>query len=243
MIKMDEILSEKGDADFGDVAFGDPWQDMGYPTFLKMQGKSAKDKEDNTKTEKRILDALADWVTGSANYISNELTRLLPALKKGKKRFPNIFVPDQSNGTVVYRGLDKMNKNLEKTLIDKTTKKDWRPMRGFMLCTKPVKYSPRRDWQSWSYSTKVAKNFGGDAVLLTKQDNNFYFSSKTMRIIYGNENEQEVLHNGKTFSAPVYIAINEYYFNKFMSNKIGSPDKGKKQGLKTVSKQLFKKSR
>lgn len=229
MIKLTDILNEKEDKDFGAVAFGDPWQDIGYPSFLKMQGKSVKDKEDNTKIENQILRTLIDWSqSGSANYISNDFTKLLPFIKKGKKMYPGIFTPEQSNGTEVYRGLDNISEKFIKVLIQKTKYEDWERKGKYMRCTKPIKYSPHRDWQSWSYNKSVGKNFGGDAMLITKQDNNFYFSSKTMRIIYG-ENEQEVLHHGKTFSSPVYIMMPTYRFEDYLSEPLMKKSKKNKR--------------
>ena len=63
MIKLTDILNEKEDQDFGAVAFGDSDQDKGFPAFLRMQGKSVKDEEENTKIERKILVAYRDWET------------------------------------------------------------------------------------------------------------------------------------------------------------------------------------
>lgn len=220
MIKLTDILNEKEDKDFGAVAFGDSDQDKGFPAFLRMQGKSVKDEEENTKIERKILDTLIDWADGSADYIANSLSKLLPHIKTAKKRFPEIFAPSQSNGTEVYRGLDQISKKLIKSLIDKTKYEDWKRKGEYMIYTKPIKYSPHRDWQSWSYSKSIGRNFGGDAILTTKQDNDFYFSSKTMSILYNNQNEQEVLHHGKTFSNSVYIMMPTYRFERYLQDAL-----------------------
>jgi hypothetical protein len=228
MIKLTDILNEKEDKDFGAVAFGDSDQDKGFPAFLRMQGKSVKDEEENTTIERKILNALIDWADGSADYIANSLTKFLPQIKTAKKRFPEIFAPSQSNGTEVYRGLDQISKKLIKSLVEKTKYEDWKRKGEYMICTKPIKYSPHRDWQSWSYSKSIAKNFGSDATLVTKQDNNFYFSNKTMRIVFG-DNEREVLHNGKTFSNPVYIMMHFYRFEDYLSEPLMKKSKKNKR--------------
>lgn len=211
-MKLRDILFEiQTDADFGNVAFGDPNQKAGYPGLLKLQGKSAKDKEKNTRIEDELLDALTYWVTSSSagKSRSDTLTKLLPVIQKGKELFPSVFAPSKPDGTPVYRGLKNTSEKLLRRLAKETTEEDWIAKEGYMWCKNPIKYSPHSDWQSWSYSKQNAKAFSASSMLKTKQDTDFYFNPKSLQSIFGH-NEQEIIHHGKEYSSEVYIGLMGY---------------------------------
>ena len=181
-----QVLNERDD-DFGDVAFGDPNQDPDYtyPALLRLQGKTKKDSEKNTRREDSLLQALVDYVMspGTGKTQSARLTKFLPLIQKGKKLFPSIFAPAKADGTAVYRGLPITNQEILTKLAKQTTKEDWTAEGKYMWCKKPIKYSPHSDWQSWSYDQAFAEEFAGSSILKTKQDSNFYFNYKALSIM------------------------------------------------------------
>lgn len=218
-MKLRDILNEFGTF-FGNVAFGDPDQfpSSTYPALLKLQGKGKKDKEKNTRREDDLLDALASWVTSSSagKSQSDTLTKLLPVIRKGKKLFPSVFAPSEPDGTPVYRGLKNTSEKLLRRLAKETTEEDWVVDGKYMWCKKPIKYSPHSDWQSWSYDEKKAKAFSASSMLKTKQDANFYFNPKTLKSVFGS-NEQEIIHQGKEYSSEVYIGLMGYMWGALTS--------------------------
>lgn len=236
-----QYIVEKGDKYFGNVAFGEP-DNVGYPQFLKLQGKSVKDKEKNTDYEKKLLYALEKWVaTSSAGAeASSRLTKLLPVIKRGKELFPSIFKPSQKDGTPVYRGLAEISPKLMKLLATKTKQADWTAIKGdYMMCTKPIKYTPRSNWQSWSYSFKVADSFGTGGIMVTKQDANFYFNPKVLKIVFDMEDEQEIIHYGNNYSSKIFIALEKYEYEDLVEE--WSSMKSNKKDFATMGKQLLKK--
>lgn len=250
-MKLIDLLKEV-DPTFGNAAFADPSQssvgdseDYTYKKFLRLQDKSPKEKEPNTKKEEEIYNALKSWLQSSTDSSSKILAKNLNAIKKGKDLFPSIFVPDKENGTSVYRGIEEVSPNMLKTLAQTTERDDWDRIKSitgqviadnlynWYTCKKPIKYNPRREWQSWTYNKKGAAYFAASAMLTTKQDDNFYFSTKTTKIIFGYNNEKEVLHYGQEFSNPVYISIDEETFNRipFKKSTVGaSSEKRDKNG-------------
>lgn len=236
-MKLIDILNE-ADPTFGNAVFADPKQtpvddgDTTTPThlkYLRLQGKSAKDAEPNTDKENEIYLALRKW-TGDANSTSAKMfTKNLDAIKKGKNLFPTVFAPSMEDGTPIYRGLDGISDKMLKMLARTTDRGDWKPISaitgqsgfssedagfGWYMCTKPITYTPHREWQSWSYSMKKAAFFANSGMLITKQDSDFYFSTKAVNIVFNYPtDEKEVLHYGKTFSNPVYVAIDEHEFS------------------------------
>jgi hypothetical protein len=230
-MRLIDILTET-DITFGNAAFADPTQtpsNDNTPThhkFLRLQGKSPKAAEPNTEKENEIYSALRKW-TGEANDVSAKLlTKNLSAIKKGKDLYPAIFAPSREDGTPIYRGLDGVSSKMLKMLAQTTERGDWKTIRaitgqaggdtGFdwFMCTKPITYTPHREWQSWSYSMKSAAYFANSGMLITKQDSNFYFSTKAVQIVFNYNDEKEVLHHGKTFSNPVYIALDQSELGK-----------------------------
>lgn len=232
-MKLIDILNE-ADKTFGNAAFADlkqhPNSDGHRSThlnYLRLQGKSAKDAEPNTDKENEIYSALRKWAEDANNTSARLFTKNLSAIQRGKDLFPTVFAPSMEDGTPVYRGLngvsDKMLKNLAKT----TERGDWKRVKPitaqaqgdtgleWYMCTKPITYTPHREWQSWSYSRKASEYFANSGMLITKQDSNFYFSTKAVQIVLDyDKDEKEVLHYGKTFSNPVYLALDQIELGK-----------------------------
>lgn len=234
-----QYIVEKDDKYFGNVAFGDPDQEKGYPGLLKLQGKSVKDKEKNTKEEDQLLFAMKKWVDDADDIAHNALTKNFPLIKKGKDLFPSIFAPTQSDGTPVYRGLSDISKKMLTLLVKKTKQTDWIKLKGgVMMCTNPIKYTPRSNWQSWTYDPDVMEEFAENGYLITKQDRNFYFSPKALKVLFGKD-EKEVVHHGKNFSSKVFIALNDYYYGKLL-DMWDEMNKGKGD-FATMGQKLLKK--
>lgn len=249
-MKLIDILNE-ADKTFGNAVFADPTQlasNDNVPThtkYLRLQGKSPKEAEPNTEKENQIYLALRKW-TGDANSASAKLfTKNLDAIKKGKNLFPSVFAPSKEDGTPVYRGLDGVSSKMLSMLSRTTEREDWKPInpiRGqaggdtgaeWFMCTKPITYTPHREWQSWSYSMKSAEYFANSGMLITKQDSDFYFSTKAVQIVFNYNDEKEVLHYGKTFSNPVYVALDQHEFYKIQWKE------GKPQSFDKMAAQLM----
>lgn len=206
--EISKLKSEaQNDADFGKVAFGS------NKTVAKMQGS---EPEPDTDEEAELLDAIERW-TG----ITRDSTKLVKladkgVLKKAKKKYPKVFAPSQPNGTIMYRGIEHMTGEFLQELMDSTTEKDWvyTPWSGMYVCKKPVKYTPHSELQSWTYDKKVAKFFAQSGIFITKQDDDFYFNPDALKAISGMK-ETEVIHFGKTYKNPVYVAVANFkiYFD------------------------------
>lgn len=253
-MKLIDTLREAESA-FGDAAFADRKQkdlndDPTYSNFLGMQGRSDADAEPNTSKEDKIYKALLKWVGDANDSSAKDLSKNIDALKKGKQLFPAIFAPEKPDGTKVYRGIKKLSQPMYKSLAASTKKEDWVQIKdlvdyagdedGWFICKKPINYTPRREWQSWSYDADSAIQFAGQGILVTKQDSDFYFSSKTMELIYANESENEILHHGQTYSNPVYLTVNKTTLYKMWKGDLDDePKKGKKVAFNKMTTQLM----
>jgi hypothetical protein len=80
--------------------------------------------------------------------------------------------------------------------------------------SKPIEYKPERNVQSWTTSKSIGSGFGASAVLISKQNNEYLFSQKAMRIFAGDGDEKEVMHFGKEFSDDVFIALSVIEFKR-----------------------------
>jgi hypothetical protein len=173
-------------------------------------------QEDITRKEElNLMDALRRWVKDpSQDLASRMLYTMLPILQKAREADPDTYKPEKPNGTTIFRGVKRVARPLLRDLISGTTKSDWQPTTsGRVLCKKPVNYRPHRAIQSWTYDENVASTFGDyvgseGAVLITKQDDDYYMSTKTMYQLWdGENNEFEILHAGQVYQQPVYIAF------------------------------------
>lgn len=224
MIKLKEILSEANNdpkSIFGDIAFGAEKQ------FVRLQDKTGK--EDNTQIEQKIFDTLLGFTNRPENDRADFLYKNMELFKKSKTKFPSIFKPDTSNGTEVYRGLSLIKRELLSKLEKSTTTDDYTKVKiggiTYYQYNKPVIYTPRLNVQTWTYSKSVASQDRGEfAVLITNQNNEYLFSQKAMKIflnisrISSGLDQKMVLHFGKKYSDPVYIALSEEYYSKINLN-------------------------
>ncbi len=219
MIKLKDILSE-ADTDpkavFGNIVFGDENDDEFYKKFVRLQGKTGSEK--NTKIEKQIFTLLDNWTGESSGNIANKLYNYESLFRAASKKFPTIFKPDTPNGTEVYRGLKYTNTKMT-SFVKKTSEKDWKWVKlggiDYAKYSKPIEYNPERNVQSWTTSKSIGSRFGASAVLISKQNNEYLFSQKAMRIFAGDgDDEKEVMHFGKEFSDDVFIALSVIEFKR-----------------------------
>jgi hypothetical protein len=218
MIKLKDILSET-DTDpkkaFGDIVFGDISQDDFFKKLVKLQGKTGSEK--NTKIEKQIFTLLYNWTGESTGNIANKLYNYESLFRASSKKFLTIFKPDTPNGTEVYRGLKYTNTKMT-SFVKKTLEKDWKWIKlggiDYAKYSKPIEYKPERNVQSWTTSKSIGSGFGASAVLISKQNNEYLFSQKAMRIFAGDGDEKEVMHFGKEFSDDVFIALSVIEFKR-----------------------------
>jgi hypothetical protein len=215
MIKLKDILSE-AETDpkkaFGDIVFGDTTEEEFYKKFVRLQGKTGSEK--NTKIEDKILYYLLQWVSNSDGYTSLYLHRNKDLFKNGKTKFPSIFKPETPNGTEVYRGLRNIPKSLISSLQKKFDQSDYTKVKiggkVFYRYDKPISYEPERDVQSWTSSENVAKKFAKSGILTSKQNDEYFFNQKAMNYLFSyieGGSENEILHFGKKYSNPVFIAL------------------------------------
>jgi hypothetical protein len=211
MIKLKNILKEFDESPntvFQKVAFGDP--KYPYSDELSMlQHKRAG--EPNTQKEDYFLRLLQRWVMSSTDDVAERMYDNYKLFKKSSRLYPGIFSPKTEVGTLLYRGLEYLNDQLWETIKD-TEIHEWKDVEYdngiYWIYTKPVEYIPERPVQSWTDVPEISENFSGDAVLITKQDNHFLFNKDAISVIFG-YNESEILHFGKKFRNPVYLAIND----------------------------------
>ena len=132
----------------------------------------------------------------------------------GKTKFPSIFKPETPNGTEVYRGLKNIPKSLISSLQKKYDPSDYTKVKiggkVFYRYDKPIFYEPERDIQSWTSTESVAKRFAESGLLISEQNDEYFFNQKVMNYLFSyisNQSENEILHFGKKYSNPVFIAL------------------------------------
>jgi len=211
MLKLKTILKEQdSESVFQNVAFGQKAShNPNAESIAKLQGKLAGEKD--TKTESEIAKILQGWFDSGINpKYAEKLYKHFELFKDAKKKYPKIFKPVTSNGTVLYRGLRSMPKSLEDFLKKGTLKSDWKKekmgRKSYMVYTKPIPYEPENDIQSWTDSKEIGLEFGRTALLMTKQDDSFIFNHNFIALL-SNMNERETLHFGKKYSKPVTLAV------------------------------------
>lgn len=216
MLKLKNILHEFDESPntvFQRVAFGDPKEPYSQELSL-LQHK--RDGELNTPSEDYILTLLQRWVMSSTDDVADKLFRRYKFFKKASHMYPGIFAPKTEVGTILYRGLEYLNDQLW-GVIQGTEIHEWRDVEYdgeiYWIYIKPVTYVPERPVQSWTNDPNVSENFSGDAVLITKQDNHFLFNKDAIAIIFGYD-ESEILHFGKTFRNPIYLAVTDSIYQQ-----------------------------
>ena len=219
MIKLKDILIETPESSvktvFGNIVFGDDNK------IVRLQNKTGK--EQNTKKEEKIKQLLITWLSGGYDSVTpTEIYKYHKLFKVASEEFPGIFNPMTPNGTSLYRGLREIPKKL-KIKLKKVDKLEWEKINiggnYYFKYKNPVRYTPELQIQSWSSNPKVAKNFSkGSVVLITKQNEEFLFNQKLLKLIYG-EDESEVIHFGKKYKEYVYITISEWAYFMIMNDK------------------------
>lgn len=227
-MKLIDILKEKKDDDFGDVALGS------IKAVADMQGAG---QEEDTKIEKKLIKAIQSWVLEPSKSDLPDLMKS-GAVKRAKQQFPKIFAPNKPMGTLVYRGVQQVSEEFLEELANSSVE-DWKQVTwsDMYVCSKPVNYSPRSKLQSWTYDPKVAEFFKQSALLITKLDDDFYFNDKAMAAITSDlgieMNEKEVIHYGRKYSNPVYIGLADHQFERIYDLL-----KGAEQGNKPEKKRF-----
>jgi hypothetical protein len=221
MIKFKGILSEIGTdvkKAFGDIAFGDE------PEFVRIQGKYGLERD--TEIEEKILMALQKWVGAPNNKSSEYLYNHIELFKKAKNKFPSIFKPETPNGTDIYRGINKVNDEIISSLKKNSKPKDYTKLtvRGvtFYKYNKPILYTPNRNIQSWTSTAEISVKFsyGPDkdngGIIISNQNDEYFFNQNVTNYLFG-ETEDEILHFGKSYSNPVFLALNPYLADHIFS--------------------------
>ena len=227
-MKLEDILKEAGLLD--KIAFGDENDDR---FIAKLQGAKPGSEGDNP-FEQRLYISIMNWLE-SIN--DNDLYKYKDKIDTLVKQYPVVFKPTTPIGTTLYRGLGDLNKKLIKELRTSSIT-DWAKMKeDFWFYKKPINYKPRRHIQSWTDNIITAKDFGGDAVLITKQTKEFYFNKKVLAAIFS-QNENEVIHFSNKYSSPVYIAIDEILFQADIQDYLYHVEKNKNLTFKSIGTQI-----
>ena len=213
---------------FGDFIFADDdpsrinygLRDVAFK-FIQAQNK----KEANTPEETKLLLLLKQWTDSIAE--SDNIAASKPLLIKLKEQYPLFFAPEYPIGTIMFRGLSRVNSSvlveLKKLKLSDfiVYKEDPKAIFNyeksqFVLVKKPIDYSPSKPIQSWTHDLHKAKGFYGEGMLITKQDNDFFINENTLEKIYGSD-EQENIHIGKKFDNNVYLCLRlEYFYQKVL---------------------------
>ena len=213
---------------FGDFIFADDdpsrinygLRNVAYE-FIKAQNQ----KEANTPEETKLLLLLKQWTDSIAE--SDNIAASKPLLIKLKEQYPLFFAPEYPIGTIMFRGLSRVNSSvlaeLKKLKLSDfiVYKEDPKAIFNyeksqFVLVKKPIDYSPSKPIQSWTQDLTKAKGFYGEGMLITKQDNDFFINENTLEKIYGSD-EQENIHIGKKFDNNVYLCLRlEYFYQKVL---------------------------
>ena len=214
MIKLKEI-SHFGprtfDSMFGKVPFGG-WKE------IRALIKSNPEPEQDTYYEEMFLDLIKRWTIGmDLKDVAQELYNEFDAIKMGADKCPEIFRPKTKSGTPLYRGLSDISVSVE-SVLRKAKKNDFTITKvggtTYFKHNKPIQYVPRNPIQSWTSSTSIANYFAKETgvLLMTTQDNDFYFNQKLVHLILGGKYEYEVLHFGQEYNSDVSLLVDAEYF-------------------------------
>lgn len=225
MIKLKTILKEDDFEDkFEKVPFG-------YDDEIRAMIKGNPPHEKNTDFERELLSLLKKWTVGlDLGTVGKRMLDELDVIKEGARKFPEIFKPETPNGTYLYRGLRFLSPSLEEDLAKKQQSDFTEITIGgekYWKCNSTISYRPRIAIQSWSSDESVPKKFSrkSGVLLMTKQDNDFYFNQKFVNVVFQKtmntdekeENESETLHFGHEYNSDVFILISDaHYRRKFI---------------------------
>ena len=205
MIKLKTILLQEDLVDdlFGTIALGSDEKIADYQGF--------KFTEEDTVFEQELIQILQSWVNSENQAVSNKLFSKFDILKKASERFPKVLKPETPDKTLLYRGVEFLSEQLEEQLA-KTNLNDYEVVligRGkYWKYPHPIQYKPRSSVQSWTSRMDIATDlFANECFLTTEQNDEFLFNQTLMHIIFKSQREDEILHFGKDYSYPVYIAL------------------------------------
>ena len=200
--------------------------------YLKTKG------EPLTSTEYKILNAVSKWIEGFRQEMTQAakvLMKYQSLLQQAKGKFPEVFKPAISNGTIIYRGVASNSNWLKKVL--NTKKSDWVSIHLFgetyYRTENSITYDPTTALQSWSAKEQTAKSFAGiqsaelrgkagELFLLSKLNDEFIFNEQFLNAVLkvvattiSNVGEEsEVIHFGNVYAEPVYVVVNEAIYNR-----------------------------
>ena len=126
-----------------------------------------------------------------------------------------------------------------KAILKKSQPGDWKRVTDggveFRVYTIPVTYVPRREAQSWTTSPTQAQDFNSTYVLITGVSDQFFLNHKSSGALGAHDyDEDEIIHVGKKFIHPVFIAVDHSTWAKYY----GSPE-GKAPGFKDAANSLL----
>lgn len=196
---------------FGQVPFGE-WNEIrsllkGNPPF-----------EENTEFERKLVLLLKKWVSGvDLPKVGEELIKQLEIIEEGANKFPELFRPVTPIGTELYRGLSNISSRVE-TGLNANKESDFEKMSiggaTYWKLKKPISYKARTSVQSWTSEESVAKRFAKNTgiLIMTTQDDDFYFNQKFINVLFKGTDERETLHFGSDYNSDVFIVMNNETF-------------------------------
>lgn len=202
-------LFEKLPADLekkiGNVLFGE------NPDIAKLQKAPLKPVELDTPWEDKMHQMIHHWLISSDSETAKYFAKNKELLQTLSKEFPAALRPPI--GKMAYRGTSIKTDSLRLAFMKKQytiVKVGGREVFRF----KNLKYSPKRNSQSWTIDPKVAFNFEGNAnnedsvrvVYATKINNDFIFSPELLKIILRrSRSEAETIRVGSEGTFEAYV--------------------------------------
>ena len=237
MIKLKDILNEDDiDSKFGNHALTDPDTKIGKHLAKLTNSKP----ETNTSFEKELLQLLGYWVDNSDAISAEKLWSLKKLFIQVSDKFPKIFRPDTPNGTILYRGIRTISKNMENDLL-KISRSGFVQFtigsNKFWKSETPIHYTPTTKVQSWTSNENVAANSFTDnkrgLLLSTSQNDEFLFNQNAMNLMnqYASSKkipyEWEILHFGIKYGNPIYVLLGDDYYNNLFGKSLSEEHKQK----------------
>lgn len=223
VLKLKTILKEDDFEDkFEKVPFG-------YDDEIRAMIKGNPPHEKNTDFERELLSLLRKWTVGlDLTTVGKRMLDELDIIKEGARKFPEIFKPETSNGTALYRGLRFLSPSVEEELLKKQQSDFTEITVGgstYWKCNTPINYKARTPVQSWTSSESVPQKFSrkSGVLIMTVQDNDFYFNQKFLNLLFqkmntgemtDEENESETLHFGHNYKSDVFILISDMHYRR-----------------------------